>query len=64
MRDGVRYRPRVDQAALSDVIDLDLARVNSPPFDKLCHYITYLVTGKRENIRSCPSTTKQHSGTP
>ncbi|WP_461008951.1 hypothetical protein [Streptomyces capparidis] len=54
----------MDQAALSDVIDLDLARVNSPPFDKLCHYITYLVTGKRENIRSCPSTTKQHSGTP
>lgn len=46
-RDGVRYRPRVDQAALTDAIDLDLARTNSASFDKFCRDITYLVTGKR-----------------
>ncbi|MFI0729775.1 DUF4276 family protein [Streptomyces sp. NPDC021225] len=46
-RDGVRYRPRVDQAALTDVIDLDLARANSSSFNKFCRDITYLVTGKR-----------------
>jgi hypothetical protein len=46
-RDGVRYRPRVDQPALTHEMDLDLARVNSPSFDKLCRDITYLITGKR-----------------
>lgn len=48
-RDGVQYyRPRVDQAALTDVIDLDLARANSASFDKSCRDITYLITGKRK----------------
>ncbi|MEU7566752.1 DUF4276 family protein [Streptomyces fradiae] len=46
-RDGVRYRPRVDQAALTQVMDLGLARTNSSSFDKFCRDITYLVTGKR-----------------
>ncbi|MDH6627471.1 hypothetical protein M2271_005297 [Streptomyces sp. LBL] len=46
-RDGVRYRPRVDQPALTQDMDLDLARANSPSFDKFCRDITYLVTGKR-----------------
>ncbi|MET8948575.1 DUF4276 family protein [Streptomyces sp. NPDC004542] len=46
-RDGVRYRPRVDQAALTQDMDLALARVNSPSFEKFCRDITYLVTGKR-----------------
>lgn len=46
-RDGVRYRPRVDQPALTQDMDLDLARVNSSSFDKFCRDITYLVTGKR-----------------
>lgn len=47
-RDGVRYRPRVDQAALTDVIDLDLARSHSSSFAKFCRDVTYLITGKRE----------------
>ncbi|WP_405629979.1 DUF4276 family protein [Streptomyces sp. NBC_00016] len=46
-QDGVRYRPRVDQPALTHAIDLDLARANSPSFDKFCRDITYLITGKR-----------------
>ncbi|WP_405537982.1 DUF4276 family protein [Streptomyces sp. NBC_00075] len=46
-RDRVRYRPRVDQAALAHAINLDLARANSPSFDKFCRDITYLITGKR-----------------
>ncbi|MEV0910851.1 DUF4276 family protein [Streptomyces hokutonensis] len=46
-RDGVRYRPRVDQPALTQEMDLALARANSPSFDKFCRDITYLVTGKR-----------------
>jgi hypothetical protein len=46
-RDGVRYRPRVDQPALTQDMDLGLARANSPSFDKLCRDITYLITGKR-----------------
>ncbi|MFD5846176.1 DUF4276 family protein [Streptomyces chartreusis] len=46
-RDGVRYRPRVDQSALTHAIDLDLTRANSPSFDKFCRDITYLITGKR-----------------
>lgn len=46
-RDGVRYRPRVDQAALAQDMDLDLARANSSSFNKFCRDITYLVTGKR-----------------
>jgi hypothetical protein len=46
-RDGVRYRPRVDQAALADGVDLALARANSPSFDKFCRDVTYLITGKR-----------------
>lgn len=45
--DGVRYRPRLDQAALADGFDLDLARTNSPSFDKFCRDVTYLITGKR-----------------
>ncbi|WP_335983874.1 DUF4276 family protein [Streptomyces sp. CA2R106] len=46
-RDGVRYRPRLDQAALADGVDLDLARANSASFDKFCRDVTYLITGKR-----------------
>ncbi|MGQ4517113.1 DUF4276 family protein [Streptomyces sp. DW26H14] len=46
-RDEVRYRPRVDQAALTQAMDLGLARTNSSSFDKFCRDITYLVTGKR-----------------
>lgn len=46
--DGGSYRPRVDQAALADVFDLELARRNAPSFDKFCRDINYLVTGKRE----------------
>ncbi|MFG2546589.1 DUF4276 family protein [Streptomyces sp. NPDC048594] len=45
--DGVRYRPRVDQPALTQDMDLSLARANSTSFDKFCRDITYLVTGKR-----------------
>lgn len=45
--DGVRYRPRVDQAALADGVDLDAARANSASFDKFCRDVTYLITGKR-----------------
>jgi hypothetical protein len=62
-RDGVRYRPRVDQAALADSIDLDLARANSPSFEKFCRDVTYLITGKRGEQHSCPSMTKPPSGT-
>ncbi|MEW2632476.1 DUF4276 family protein [Streptomyces sp. NPDC048389] len=46
-RDGVRYRPRVDQPALTQDMDLALARANSPSFNKFCRDITYLITGKR-----------------
>ncbi|MET4922730.1 DUF4276 family protein [Streptomyces sp. PSRA5] len=46
-RDGVRYRPRVDQPALAQHMDLDLARANSSSFEKFCRDITYLITGKR-----------------
>ncbi|MER5968648.1 DUF4276 family protein [Streptomyces sp. NPDC002055] len=46
-RDGVRYRPRVDQAALTQDMDLDLARANSSSFEKFCRDIKYLVTGNR-----------------
>lgn len=46
-RDGVRYRPRVDQPALTQDMDLGLARANSSSFDKFCRDITYLITGKR-----------------
>lgn len=46
-RDGVRYRPRVDQPALTQDMDLDLARANSSSFNKFCRDITYLRTGKR-----------------
>ncbi|MCG0284631.1 DUF4276 family protein [Streptomyces sp. PSAA01] len=46
-RDGVRYRPRVDQAALTQDMDLGLARANSPSFNQFCRDITYLITGKR-----------------
>ncbi|MET9430466.1 AAA family ATPase [Streptomyces sp. NPDC003036] len=46
-RDGVRYRPRVDQAALTQFMNLGLARAYSSSFDKFCRDITYLVTGKR-----------------
>ncbi|MGH3116873.1 MAG: hypothetical protein ACRDP3_01160 [Streptomyces sp.] len=46
-RDGVRYRPRVDQPALTKTWISNLARANSPSFDKFWRDITYLVTGKR-----------------
>ncbi|MEE1927594.1 DUF4276 family protein [Streptomyces sp. TRM 70351] len=46
-RGGGRYRPRVDQAALTEGMDFSLARANSPSFAKFCRDITYLVTGKR-----------------
>jgi len=45
--DGRPYRPRQDQAGLAACFDLDLARANSPSFDKFCRDVTYLITGKR-----------------
>jgi hypothetical protein len=46
--DGGQYKPRVDQAPLADLFDLDLARANSASFDKFCRDVSYLITGKRE----------------
>jgi hypothetical protein len=37
----------VDQPVLTQDMNLDLARTNSPSFDKFCRDFTYLVTGKR-----------------
>lgn len=45
--DGQKYKPSVDQAALTARIDLRMARVNSPSFDKLCRELSYLATGNR-----------------
>jgi len=47
--DGGSYRPRVDQPALADAFDMDMARVNAPSFDKFCRDIGYLIKGKRED---------------
>ena len=33
------YRPTVDQAALADAIDIDLARGRSASFDKFCRVL-------------------------
>jgi hypothetical protein len=46
--DGDSYRPRVDQTALADAFDLEMARANSPSFDKFCRDVNYLMTGKRD----------------
>lgn len=43
--DGQSYKPAADQAALTAVFDLDLARCNSPSFAKFCRDVRYLVTG-------------------
>ena len=37
--DGRAYRPPVDQAALTDGIDIDLARGRSASFDKFCRVL-------------------------
>ena len=37
-----QYAPTVDQAALTRLIDIDLARNNSPSFDKLCRDVGHL----------------------
>lgn len=37
--DGRAYRPTVDQAALADGIDIELARSRSASFDKLCRVL-------------------------
>lgn len=41
--DGKSYRPTVDQAALTAVFDLALARSNAPSFDKLCREVERLL---------------------
>ena len=41
--DGKSYRPTVDQAALTAVFDLALARANAPSFDKLCREVERLL---------------------
>lgn len=41
------YSPTADQAPLTSAMDLELARANSPSFDKLCRDVHYLMTGKR-----------------
>lgn len=41
--DGKPYRPTVDQAALTAVLDLALARSNAPSFDKLCREVERLL---------------------
>ncbi|WP_241028613.1 hypothetical protein [Streptomyces verrucosisporus] len=45
--DRGRYRPRVDQAALADAFDLDLAGKNSRSFRKFAQDVNYLITGTR-----------------
>ncbi|MFF3299961.1 DUF4276 family protein [Streptomyces sp. NPDC002908] len=45
--DGRPYKPAVDQAALSEVFGLAMARANSPSFEKFCRDVHYLMTGKR-----------------
>jgi hypothetical protein len=44
--DGGQYKPRVDQAPLADLFDLDLARANSASFDKFCRDVSHLITDK------------------
>ncbi|MFC1429200.1 DUF4276 family protein [Streptacidiphilus sp. N1-3] len=46
--DRGKYSPRIDQGALASAFDIDLARINSPSFDKFCRDVSYLLTGKRE----------------
>ncbi|MEV4870673.1 DUF4276 family protein [Streptomyces syringium] len=46
--DGGSYRPRVDQAALADAFDLEMARANAPSFDKFFRDVHYLMTGERD----------------
>ncbi|WP_338702290.1 DUF4276 family protein [Streptomyces sp. Q6] len=45
--DGQPYKPNADQAALAEVFDMEMARRNSPSFDKFCRDVNYLITGKR-----------------
>ncbi|WP_239332351.1 DUF4276 family protein [Frankia sp. CiP3] len=42
--DGQQYQAPVDQAALAAQIDLEMARRNSPSFDKLCRDLNWLLT--------------------
>jgi Domain of unknown function (DUF4276) len=44
--DGRSYKPAADQAALTAVFDMALARSHSPSFDKLWRDVTRLLTGK------------------
>jgi len=44
MPPGTIYKETVDQAALSNLMDLDQARKSCPSFDKLCREITSLVS--------------------
>jgi Domain of unknown function (DUF4276) len=41
--DGNRYRPTVDQAALTAIFDLRLALANAPSFDKFCREVERLL---------------------
>ena len=45
--DGRAYSPPVDQAALTDGIDVDLARDRSASFDKLCRVLETWLSGPR-----------------
>lgn len=45
--DQGRYRPRVDQAALADAFNLELAGKNSRSFRKFAQDVNYLITGTR-----------------
>jgi hypothetical protein len=42
--DGRSYKPATDQAALSAVFDMQIARKNSPSFDKLWRDVERLLT--------------------
>lgn len=41
--DGLAYRPILDQPALTAVLDLNVARMGSPSFDKLCREVERLI---------------------
>jgi Domain of unknown function (DUF4276) len=43
--DGLKYRPTVDQALLASVFDLEMARANSPSFDKFYREVVRLLAG-------------------
>ena len=44
---GQPYKPKDDQPGLAAAFDIELARANSPSFDKFCRDVHYLMTGKR-----------------